>query len=898
MATITANTGSNNWNTNGAWVGSVQPSAADNVIIPASATVTIPASTTVQARSVTVQTSGSVIQVSTGTILNIGDGTAGAGNVALSIAGSWSSSGTNGNITFLSTSATQQTITTGGNTINNTIINGTGSYILGDALTSSGKVTITKGTFNSGNYNITCTSVDSNNTNTRTITMGSSTITCTANTEGWTFTTITGLTWTTCTANVNLTGINSSTRSGTFTYTGLAVNFVGGSSMVGNRGGGIPTYDTITVTGKAAKTDIFTIANTTSAAPIITNAFTITGDSVTNRILLQSGNAGTQVQITAGSISASNLDVKDIQSGGASAPWNLASITGNSGDCGGNSGITFTTPATQTATGTASFSWSTHGWTSRVPLPQDDVIVGNAFVAGRTVTMDMPRLGKSIDFSGSTGAPTITASGSANEIYGSWAFAANNVSSGTPTLTFAGRSTHTITSAGVLFTQQLAWAAATGIYGLNDDVSSTRTATAFTMGSGTLNTNNFNLTATSTISGAGFNQSGGTINPGTSTFHIADTVVGTVWNCTAGTFNGGNETIVIDNASTSARTFAGNNNVYGTLQYNVTGSTGQLIITSGFINKLLFSDSSNARTLSFSSNTVTINDWSGVFGTASNNILIGSSVGGTQRTIDCNALTVQSISYATITDLKVQTPYALFATNSSDGGNNVNWTFSAAPAAPYIRQSNFLSNTAATSATNTFAYTTSSGQMLLWAMGTAADPGTITPPSGWLLAKQKYAGSSSQVVLYYKISDGTETSVTFNWVNSVTSNTMMFGIGGFLGTPTLDTSESNSSASATSLSSGSGATNSAYPAFSFVAMAGNGSMGASSATLPTNSYQESYNTLQTTGSLLKIAVLPLTTSASRSTTLTWQTSRVPESVLVNFIDVPTVSNNGNFFMFM
>lgn len=53
----------------------------------------------------------------------------------------------------------------------------------------------------------------------------------------------------------------------------------------------------------------------------------------------------------------------------------------------------FTTAATQTANGTTSFSWSTAArWTSRVPLPQDNVVINNAFGTSQTVTQDMPRI--------------------------------------------------------------------------------------------------------------------------------------------------------------------------------------------------------------------------------------------------------------------------------------------------------------------------------------------------------------------------------------------------------------------------------------------------------------------------------------------------------------------------
>ncbi len=48
-------------------------------------------------------------------------------------------------------------------------------------------------------------------------------------------------------------------------------------------------------------------------------------------------------------------------------------------------------------------NWSASSWTTRVPLPHDDVYLGNAFAASQTVTADMPRLGRSIDWTGATG---------------------------------------------------------------------------------------------------------------------------------------------------------------------------------------------------------------------------------------------------------------------------------------------------------------------------------------------------------------------------------------------------------------------------------------------------------------------------------------------------------------
>jgi hypothetical protein len=80
----------------------------------------------------------------------------------------------------------------------------------------------------------------------------------------------------------------------------------------------------------------------------------------------------------------------------------------STGDCGGNTNITFTTAAAQTSASTAAWS-DPAGWSGRVPLPQDDV------TCSHSKTIDIPRIGKSITFVGA-----ITVSLSDNiENYGS-----------------------------------------------------------------------------------------------------------------------------------------------------------------------------------------------------------------------------------------------------------------------------------------------------------------------------------------------------------------------------------------------------------------------------------------------------------------------------------------------
>jgi len=78
------------------------------------------------------------------------------------------------------------------------------------------------------------------------------------------------------------------------------------------------------------------------------------------------------------------VDFKDITGAGA-ASWDMSAAAGYTGDCGGNSmkalgAAAFTTATTQHWTNANNGDWSLNtNWTSRVPLPQDSVIMDKAF---------------------------------------------------------------------------------------------------------------------------------------------------------------------------------------------------------------------------------------------------------------------------------------------------------------------------------------------------------------------------------------------------------------------------------------------------------------------------------------------------------------------------------------
>jgi hypothetical protein len=168
-----------------------------------------------------------------------------------------------------------------------------------------------------------------------------------------------------------------------------------------------------------------------------------------------------------------------------SAAYNASAITGGSGAAAATPTSPSRLPRPRHGAAPAVVTGRQNAWTSRVPLPQDNATISSAFAASQTITLDMPRLGKSINFTGTTGSPVL-ANSVANVIYGSLTMATGMTHSGTNRLTFAGRSaSYTITSAGATFTQQVTTNAVSGTYTLRDALSTSRTLTgALTLGTG------------------------------------------------------------------------------------------------------------------------------------------------------------------------------------------------------------------------------------------------------------------------------------------------------------------------------------------------------------------------------------------------------------------------------
>lgn len=561
-----------NWSSTGSGgVDSVTPTSADDCILEAgSGNFTLNAGSLCRSLDCTTG-SGNYTGTLTGvasTAISIGDATAGAGNVAIKFSSttSYVVAG-NAAFSFISTSATQQTVDFAGKTnLGNLTFSGIGSnYLLTGNLSTAGGLTHTAGTLNTNGQTVGLSGIAGftcSGTNARTLTLGSSAINMVSSAVGWTFSG-SNLTITANTAVVTISGASAPIILGGFNFNGMSMVLTGSGVSAINIGGASATLGNLTKNTTAIKTDSMTV----NAPLICTGTLTLAGNSTVNRLLVQSSVIGTSRTITAAVVSISNADFMDIVGSGSAAPWTGTSL----GDCLGNSGIIFDTPAPQSRSGSGG-NWSTAGnWTSRVPLPQDDVFVGSG--ASGTIVVDMPRIGRNVDFIGFTGA--ITASGTGASSYGNLTLASGMTFTTTSVpYTLLGRSSHTLTSAGKSFGNSLIINAVAGTYILQDDLT---IVIQLSVNGGTFTTNDFNISA-STVVLIGAATVG---NFGTSTVSITNTTATTVLNATSGAvFNGSTATFIISTPSNNSRAIqvaaSGSTRMVGTLIYTVANSPGAL----------------------------------------------------------------------------------------------------------------------------------------------------------------------------------------------------------------------------------------------------------------------------------------------------------------------------------
>jgi hypothetical protein len=237
------------------------------------------------------------------------------------------------------------------------------------------------------------------------------------------------------------------------------------------------------------------------------------------------------------------------------------------------------------------------------------------------------------------------------------------------------------TSAAGTMTIDMAGKTMTGTSVLKNNTGVYHLASAYTAGSpltitaGTFVDNGF------AVSISTFTTNGGTLTA-TGVWSLTATGAVNIWNVSGGTQNMTGSTIAVTAASASTRTFIGGGKTYDTLTYTVAGSTGQLTITGqntfGTIN---FSDVTNARTLAMpTSSGTTVTGTFNVNGTSGKLMTVTGDLTKTAGTVSCN--------YLSISNSDAAGGAAFYAgANSTNGGSNTGWVFTAPPNAGSVGDS-------------------------------------------------------------------------------------------------------------------------------------------------------------------------------------------------------------------
>jgi hypothetical protein len=522
-----------------------------------------------------------------------------SGNVTL--AGSTAIDGIHGNVTLPATGLTRtytgnitltgstsgKTLTTNGVALASAItVNGVGcEWTLGSALTiGSNTLSITNGLFDCDIYNLSVNFLISAFNNSRTIDLGSSTVTVSGNgsTSGFgsTETQRANLTFIAGTSQINYTSSLPEITGNNQTFYNVAFTSTSADTVTIN---GANTFNNLSVTGiTSAGLKIISI----TANQTITGTLTLSaGTNATMRHFVRSNTIGTTRTLTCAAVSLTDVDFRDITIAGVAAPATGTRI----GDCKGNSGITFTAAANKYWNLAGNNNWSATGWAlssgaspsvDNFPLAQDTCIFESTSPGtGATTTINAAYNIGTIDMSArTTNTMTLATGSTAPFIYGNWINGTGTTLTGTGRMTFAGRGSQTITSAGKTFTQTFTIDTPGGSVTLQDALTLSQSATGvLTVTSGTFDAASYNVSLSSGSSTLVSNNSNTrTIAIGSGTWTISGS--GTAWSAATSTNLTVTGTGTISLTSGSNKTFAGGGIAYTNITLNQ-GGAGALTIT-------------------------------------------------------------------------------------------------------------------------------------------------------------------------------------------------------------------------------------------------------------------------------------------------------------------------------
>ena len=619
----------------------------------------------------------------------------------LTLAGSTAIDGIHGNVTLPATgltrtytgaitltgSTTGKTLTTNGVSLASTItVNGVGcEWALGSALNiGNASMTVTNGSFDLDTYNISLANINSDNGNSRTIDFGSATVSCSASgsspisfgtseTNRASLTFIAGTSQISCAAQtVTFSGNNQ---------TFYNVDFTSNSDNAVITINGVNSFNNLSFAGISfAGVKVISFANNQT----ITGTLTLSaGSNATMRQFIRSTTVGTTRILTCAAVSMTDVDFQDITIAGAAAPASGTRI----GDCKGNSGITFTGATTRYWNLAGNNSWDAAGWAAssgaspdvnNFPLAQDTAVFESTSPgSGATISIfDSYNIG-TIDMSARTSnTMTLATSTATPSIYGNWINGTGTTLTGTGTLTFAGRGSQTITSAGRTFTQGFTIDTLGGSVTLQDALA-LDASRVLTLTQGTLNANNFNVSVGNFTSS---NSNIRTITVGSGTWTIL-TSGASAWSAATSTNLTVTGTGTISLTSAAAKTFAGGGVSYSGITLDQ-GGAGTLTISGNntFANITNTYKATGATNITLSTTTQRVGNFT-ASGEAGRVLTVQGSSASSPATLvftGSGQATTPTTDYLTITGVRA---YSLDTTwyagaNSTNNGS-LGWIFAA-----------------------------------------------------------------------------------------------------------------------------------------------------------------------------------------------------------------------------
>lgn len=702
MSLITISNTGGNWSDTAAWIGGIIPNSSDEILaIGTSGPLTI--DTAAACRSLNLTNYTSTLTHAAGNILSIGDAVAGTGNVALQFTAGMTyvlGDDEDSPIHFVSTSVTQQTIDFNGKTTSDVKYDGLGaSWIMSSIHNAAlgSEVSLQQGTFNTNSFAMNWSFFYTDYSTTRTLTMGSSIITCTlgpngrsgeSNNDFFRHVSVTGLTVTANTAIVksikNALSVAPLFRGSAFNWNGMSLEFHGGG-IATVRAGNF-TMANLTVNG-----DLFNGVEDrlqTNESYTVTNSLTFNGAGPSKRLGIHSNSGTRTITVTGATVTA---QYSNISSMNFTELKDLSGATGGTGDLGGNTNIIFTVAksAFWYASGAGTYQWSdptkwflvTNGVSpiNGLPLPQDTIVFDSNSVdtAGTVIQADVSGLGRDINWTGVTDNPE-------------WHFLNSSTITGglilDPNMTVTAVDTSrwfwmTGNGTGQTFdldTQGVDLPFELFLLWMDDNTNSVDLQSSILLGKTLyIRETIFNAGANDLDIGSSYSRTNSVVNMGSGVWTIREdqnVFAAATWRPREGTVNSQTATLRFHNDGVGTQVMDGLGHTYHNVETAGTGNSTLLIQGSNTINKL-----SNTKTVSH-----TVQFVAGTTNTVSNLNLVGTA--GNEITLEASTAATFTLTSPSglmfneylILENSIGTGGAVWAAlNSTDVGGNTGWLFNA-----------------------------------------------------------------------------------------------------------------------------------------------------------------------------------------------------------------------------